>query len=395
MSMKKLLIITTLCILSPVHAMIDVDDDLDEVIDAAKKETPTTPKPKKITFPQRKAPSTQEERQKDDILTFFEQTIAPLAEQLGKITLSPETKKAIEAQTKERERQMKEMENKIKSQRSSGRAYSSGSSRYSGDSYRSPGRSSYGSSYSSPYSSSSRGGYSPSSYSPSHSTYNPELEKENATKELSKDKDKDKKEESHADSKKDTPKDNKNKGDKTETLRLRDTFTKTMTDIAKLDPNKSWETYNNKINTQLTSQIKRIMKLYTDYSISCAHLPKEDQIDVAIDVSKLRAFLPHLIYASVADILTPKGAVEENNEICQDLLDTLTKAPGLTKPQADRAFNKASEWIEDTNNPKKIDPTNNDTIQKIVKRPEAKRIPTLAKIAKEAGAEEEANEEGE
>ena len=332
--------------------------------------TPTTPE----------APAVSNKKQGDELLTFFEETLAPLAGQLGKFTQSPEAKKAIEEKTAERELRMKEMENRIKNQHSNRRRYSS-SDYYDEPSYR---RNAYRptfSPHSSPYTSypSAERFSSPQStfYAPPQDNI-PSTGKITTLKESLKDSPKpifyglSKKDKDDKEAKETTEPDAAEKlkreareDAKINAAKIYDTLLATIASNLN-EAGEDWELYNQRINDKLVA-------------ISSVLLTQHDTSDI-LTVATLETFLPHLIYASASDILVPADRTDQDNDSenqqtmstgtsCKKLLDTLINEPILKKKPyiVTKAFDLACAWITDKHNPAylSLDEPDDQTIKKI------------------------------
>jgi hypothetical protein len=366
-------------------AAITVDSDIEDAI-AGDSEIE-----KAILLPKKAEVS----HQKDDILTFFKQTLAPLAKQLGKFTQSPEAKKAIEDQTKERDRMLKEMASRAQSQRSSGRSYGSA------------GRYPYQSSYASP-SYSPAGGASPS-HSPSQGSYMPEhdgqrereYDDDSATPLQDNDyphlyggptssEEKDaKQKELEAKTKLETE---QRAQLKAETIRLRNIFTEALTDITTtLDgTGDDWQAYNQEIRDQLAQPVQEIIALYDAFHTSLVKLTKEDQKECLINPNVIIDLLPHLIYAVSYDILDPQQGDTHASTSYKKLLTILSTQPTLKQKNVSRTYKTGCNWITDSANPLHInldqadkkEPSDRTKIEQVIARLGAKHVPMLTEKLK-------------
>lgn len=354
-------------------------------------ETPNEPEDDETVFTQDEedvsisttpeAPAISNKNQKGKLLTFFEQTLAPLAGQLGKFTQSPESKKAIEEKTAERELRMKEMENRIKNQQSNKRQYGS-SDYYDEPPYR---RNAYRPSFSphgfpaSPYPSAERfSSPQSSSYSPPHDNV-PLTDKTTTVNESSKDSSKpifyglgkkDKKDDKEAKETTEPDAAEKLKREAREDAKINDAkiYDTLLATIASNlnEAGEDWELYNQRINDKLVA-------------ISSVMLAQHDKSDT-LTVATLETFLPHLIYASAWDILVPADKTDRDNDSengqtkstgssCKKLLDTLINEPILKKKPyiVTKAFDLACAWITDKHNPAylSLDEPDDQTIKKI------------------------------
>lgn len=302
----------------------------------------------------------------DDIFTFFNQSLAPLAQQLGTFTRSPEAQNAIEEKTKEREQRIKAMADRVKNQRSSSRnsffgnydePYRHNSSRYPFHRYpesrdtSSDARSSYNSPHH--YNDSDDEDEERTTPQPATNTlwttplsyggYSPQIS------DISKGKKTEDKTLKLNDSATITD-------SRTKVINLRETFVTMIKEITETfdGTGDDWNAYHQEVSDQLAQPAQELLKPYHDYKLALKKLPKDIQKDCFIDTKNLIDFLEHLIYMAVYDILASKNDLTLECVAYAKLLEQLSIHPSLKQKQNRQAYAIACSWITAAENPLRI-----------------------------------------